>query len=432
MNTSAREIALLSLCRYEREEKYSNIEADAAIKKFKLVGAEKKLYTKLLYGTIEKKLTLDYIIQKLSSRKLDDMSLQMKNILRMSIYQMRYLDKIPDNAAVNEGVELAKKFEKPAAASFANAVLRKYASEGDKIKLPDKREGIIRYLSVNYSVGYDVATALVESLGESDAELMLKKINETEHYVTLRVNTLKTTREELKKRLSENDIKCEECNASPFGLKVLSYIEVPKLLSVVGNDAFIEDEASQLAVSMLDCKPNFTVVDTCAAPGGKTVSCAIEMENTGKIYAFDLHENKIKLINKVAENVGVTIIEAACRNGKAPDERLFGMADRVLCDVPCSNIGVIAKKPEVRYKKLSDIDSLVMTQEEILEQSAKYLKIGGKLLYSTCTVDNRENGENVRSFLSRHPDYSLTYEKTLMPHKDFCDGFYISVITKNG
>lgn len=432
MNTSAREIAVLSLCRYEREEKYSNIEADAAIKKFKLVGAEKKLYTKLLYGTIEKKLILDYIIQKLSSRKLDDMSLQMKNILRMSIYQMRYLDKIPDNAAVNEGVELAKKFEKPAAASFANAVLRKYAVDGDKIKLPDKNEGIIRYLSVNYSVGCDVATALIESLGETDAELMLKKINEVEHYVTLRVNTLKTTREELKKRLLEENIKCEECNASPFGLKVLSYTEVPKLLSIVGSDAFIEDEASQLAVAMLDCKPNFTVVDTCAAPGGKTVSCAIEMENTGKIYAFDLHENKIKLINKAAENVGVTVIEAACRNGKNPDERLFGAADRVLCDVPCSNIGVIAKKPEVRYKKLSDIDSLVLTQREILEQSAKYLKIGGKLLYSTCTVDNRENGENVRNFLSCHPNYSLIYEKTLMPHRDSCDGFYISVITKNG
>ncbi len=431
MNTSAREIALLSLCRYEREEKYSNIEADAAIKKFKLVGAEKKLYTKLLYGTIEKKLTLDYIIQKLSSRKLDDLSLQMKNILRMSIYQMRYLDKIPDNAAVNEGVELAKKFEKPASASFANAILRRYAADGDKIKLPNKSAGVIEYLSVNYSVGYDIVKALTDSLGENDAELMLKKINDIEHYVTLRVNTLKTTREELKGKLAENNIKCEECKASPFGLRVLSYVEVPALLAIVGNDAFIEDEASQLAVATLDCKPNFTVVDTCAAPGGKTVSCAVEMKNSGKIYAFDLHDNKIKLIDKAAERLGVTIIKAACRNGKDPDAELFGKADRVLCDVPCSNIGVMAKKPEVRYKKLSDIDSLVLTQRQILEQSVKYLKTGGKLLYSTCTVDKRENEENISDFLSSHPNYSLVCERTLTPHKDNCDGFYIAVITKN-
>ncbi len=430
MNTTAREIALLSLCRYEREGKYSNLEADAAIKKFGLEGAEKKLYTKLLYGTIEKKLTLDHIISKLSAKKLEDMSVQMKNILRMSIYQMRYLDKIPDNAAVYEGVELTKKFEKPAAAPFTNAILRRYTAERDRIKMPDKKEGIIKYLSINYSVGTDVAKALVDSLGEYEAEKMLSYISECEHYITLRVNTLSTTVEQMCSELEKNGVKCQRCKASPFGINILSYVDIPTLTALTDGKAFVEDEASQIAVNALRCKKGSVLIDVCAAPGGKTVSAAIEMENEGKIYAFDLHENKLKLINKAAEKMGITVIETSKRDGKCSSETLHGTADFVICDVPCSNLGVIGKKPEIRYKELSDIDALVNTQYAIFTESAGYVKSGGRMLYSTCTIDKRENGDNVRRFLNEHSDFSLELEKTLVPHRDNCDGFYIAVLTK--
>ncbi len=430
MNTTAREIALLSLCRYEREGKYSNLEADAAIKKFGLEGAEKKLYTKLLYGTIEKKITLDYIISRLSDKKPEALSVQMKNILRMSIYQMRYLDKIPDNAAVYEGVELTKKFEKPAAASFANAVLRRYTAERNRIKMPDKSSGIIKYLSVNYSVGEDVTKALVESLGETEAEKMLAHISESEHYITLRVNTVATTVSELCKALEENGIKCEPCKASPFGINILSYVDIVTLSSLIDGKAFVEDEASQIAIASLKCKRGGVLIDVCAAPGGKTVSAAIEMENNGEIYAFDLHENKLKLINKAAEKMGIDIIRTARRDGKCSDESLHGKADFVICDVPCSNLGVIGKKPEIRYKELSDIDALVSTQYAIFSASADYVKKGGRMLYSTCTIDKRENGDNVKRFLAEHTEFSLEFEKTLVPHIDNCDGFYIAVLIK--
>ncbi len=430
MNTTAREIALLSLCRYEREGKYSNLEADAAIKKFNLQGAEKKLYTKLLYGTIEKKITLDYIISRLSDKKIEDMTLQMKNILRMSIYQMKYLDKIPDNAAVFEGVELAKKFEKPTSASFANAVLRRYTAERDNIKLPGKRSGAVKYLSVNYSVGEDVVNALVDSLGEDEVEKMLAHLDKTEHYVTLRVNTLKTSVEELCDSLVAQGIKCERTKASLFGINICSYVDIPTLDCITQGTAFVEDEASQIAIASLGCKPGDTLIDVCAAPGGKTVSAAIEMAGRGKIYAFDLHENKLKLIKKAAEKMGVNIVSTARRDGKVADESLFGIADRVICDVPCSNLGVIGKKPEIRYKDLSDIDALVNTQYAILSASSAYLKKGGRMLYSTCTIDKRENGDNVRRFLSEHDDFVLISERTLVPHTDNCDGFYVSVLEK--
>ncbi len=431
MNTTSRQIALLSLCRYEREGKYSNLEADAAIKKFKLEGAEKKLYTKLLYGTIERKITLDYIISKLSDRPIEDMSLQMRNILRMSIYQMRFLDKIPDNAAVNEGVELAKKFEKPSSAAFANAILRRYAASGDKIKLPQKKDGIIEYLTVNYSVGAFVAASLVESLGEDGAEKMLKKINESEHYITLRVNTLVTSRDELMEKLGNIGVKSKKCKLSPWGINIESYIDIPTLFDTVGNGAFIEDEASQAAIAALAPSAGQLVVDVCAAPGGKTVSCAIAMENSGKIYAYDMHQSKIKLIDDAANRMGVDIVESSCRNAKTPNEELYGKADRVICDVPCSNLGVIGKKPEVRYKDLSDIDRLIATQREILTQSLKYLKKHGRLLYSTCTINKKENGDTVRELLEKNTDYSLIYERTLTPCDDGCDGFYVAVIEKN-
>ncbi len=430
MNTTAREIALLSLCRYEREGKYSNLEADAAIKKFGLEGAEKKLYTKLLYGTIEKKITLDYIISKLSDRKLDSMSLQMKNVLRMSVYQMRYLDKIPDSAAVYEGVELAKKFDKPASATFANAVLRRYTAERDRIKLPNKTVGTAKYLSVNYSVGEDVAKALAESLNDSEAEEMLKYLSECEHYITLRVNTLRTTVSELCDLLKANGIKCAPCKSSPFGINVLSYVDFQTLSAVISDKAFVEDEASQIAVNALECKKGDFLIDVCAAPGGKTVSAAIEMQNEGIIRAFDLHENKLKLIHRTADSMGISVIETEKRDGKKPDETLFGKADKVICDVPCSNLGVLGKKPEIRYKDLSDIDALVNTQFAILSASSEYVKKGGRMLYSTCTIDKRENGDNIQRFLSENKSFSLVFERTLVPHKDKCDGFYVAVLER--
>ncbi len=431
MNTTARQIALLSLCRCESDGKYSNLENDAAIKKFGLEGAEKKLYSKLLYGTIEKKITLDHIISQISSKKIEDMSLQMINILRMALYQLRYLDRIPDHAAVAEAVELAKKYVSKASASFVNAVLREYLRRDSSFEFPDKNDDYKGYLSVRYSVSFDVLEALLSSCG-AECEKMLDYFEKNEQYITIRVNTLKNTVDELMEKLTSNGIKCRKTKESPFGINLLQNVDIGLLTDIIGDGGFIEDEASQIAISSLELEPSMTVCDVCSAPGGKSISSAIQMKNEGKIYAHDLHANKIGLIEKTAKKLGIDIIEASVRNGKLPvDEEKREKFDRVICDVPCSGLGVIGKKPDLRYKDM-DVDKLIETQYEILSSSCYYLKPGGRLLYSTCTLNRAENDAQTDKFLKENTGYTLTSSRTLMPHKDGTDGFYIAVIEKNG
>lgn len=425
---SAREIAVLSLSRMEREGKYSNLEADAAIKKFSLEGAERALYTKLFYGVTERMLTLDHHIKLFSKRDPASLSVNMRNILRVSLYQILYLDRIPDSAAVNEGVELAKKYERQSAASFANAVLRRACKEGES--LPERKEGDIGYLSLKYSVAEDICRLYVERLGYDEAERLLLSLLSAE-YITLRVNTLRCTRRELIDRLALHGIGAEETKLSPHGVRLTGFYDIKALYDAADGLFLIEDEASQLAAYALDARAGHTVTDVCAAPGGKTVSVAIGMENKGRIFAFDLHKSKIKLISKAAEAAGVDIVEAAVRDSREVNEDLVGSCDRVLCDVPCSGLGVLSKKPDLRYKDISELDSLYVTQRAILKASAEYVKQGGVLVYSTCTLNERENEDAVREFLKGNSDFTLEYERTLYPHRDGCDGFYIAKMKRS-
>ena len=424
----AREIAMLSLSRSERDGKYSNLEADAAIKKFGLEGAERALYTKLFYGVTERRLTLDYIIEKLTGRKTDTLSVNMRNTLRVSLYQIYYLDRIPDSAAVNEGVELAKKYERQSAAAFANAVLRR-ACKGEEL-LPQRKDGDIEWLSLKYSVNQDICALYVDSLGFDGAERLLLSLLKAQ-YMTLRTNTLRCTREELIARLTDAGIGCEATGASPFGVRLTEFCDIGTLNKAAEGLFIIEDEASQLAVLALDAAPGDTVADVCAAPGGKTVSIAMCMEDKGRIYAFDLHKSKIKLISKAALDAGINCISASVRDGRQPDESLLGKCDRVLCDVPCSGLGVLSKKPDLRYKDISELGSLYSTQRAVALASVDYLKEGGVMVYSTCTLNPKENEEQVRYLLKERSDLTLEYEKTLYPHIDGCDGFYIAKLKRS-
>lgn len=423
---TARELAVLSLCRLERQGKYGSLEADAAIKKFGLKDAEKALYTKLFYGMLERKITLDHIISSVSDKPVDTMTLEMKNILRVSLYQLLYLDRVPDYSVVNEGAELAKKYERQSAASFVNAVLRRVAREG----MPDiKRENTASFLSVKYSVSEQICGLLIYELGFEEAEKMLGSLFKN-RYITLRVNTLKTSVSELQKLLSDNGVSSEPIPQSDFGLKLKNYVDTQSLFDIIKDLAYIEDGASQAATAALDAKPDMTVADVCAAPGGKTVSAAIQMKNSGKIYAYDIHKNKLKLIDKTAEKLGITIIETAEHDGREPLSELKGVCDRVICDVPCSGLGVLGQKPDMRYKEITDTERLISTQRAILQAASTYLKKDGIMVYSTCTVLSAENKENVRDFLRNNADFELLFEKTFYPHKDGVEGFYIAKIRR--
>ncbi|MBE6612339.1 MAG: 16S rRNA (cytosine(967)-C(5))-methyltransferase RsmB [Ruminococcaceae bacterium] len=435
----ARTAAYQSLIACERDKKYSNLEIDAVIRRHRLEGAEKGLYTTLTYGVIEMRITLDYLISRLSSKPVEQIDPEARTLLRMGLYQLIRLTRIPERAAVSETVNLAKKFA-PRAASFINAVLRSFLRQMDRDNLPhpDKNDRI-RYLSVRYSVGEDAAAIL--DAAYPDAEEILAAFSH-QPPVTLRVNTLKISREELLARLTADGIAAEACRYSPFGVKLENATissEISELISA--GFVYIQDEASQLAVRFAAPEPGMTVIDTCACPGGKSFSAAILMENRGIVKSFDLHKNKLSLIQKGAEKMGISIIETAEKNGSVPDETLTESADLVLCDVPCSGLGVIAKKPEIRYKSASEILRLPEIQYAILKNAADYVKPGGALCYSTCTLNPAENEAVVRRFLAGTDAFApeefgmdgITSDGgmlTLMPHIHNTDGFFIAKFRK--
>ncbi len=397
---------------------------------------DRALLRRLVYGVTERRITLDYIISRLSSRPLEKLEGEVLLILRLGIYQLRYADRIPPHAAINETVALCR----PSYKGFVNAILRSYQRTGDSLELPPRKR-FPKYLSVTYSIPTDTARALIDDYGEERAEAILASFSEVPP-ITLRVNTLKTTRKELMRRLTDEGFCVKETEYSPVGIRVLGG-GLPDCVTDGSGLAFVQDEASELCALALGARRGERLLDTCACPGGKSFSAAMEMQNEGSVLSCDLHESKLPLISENAARLGINIITAACRDASSPcrdDER--ESFDRVLCDVPCSGLGVIAKKPEIRYKSLDAMRLLPPLQYSILTRSAECLRLGGVLVYSTCTVLRAENEENVERFLSEHPEFSLEPFSvgglsvpsgmiTLTPEKYPTDGFFIAKLRKN-
>lgn len=436
---TAREAAYRSLIACERDKKYSSLEIDASIRKYGLEGAESGLYTALVYGVIERRLTLDYIINKLSKKPTEQLDCEVAVLLRLGLYQIIWLERIPDSAAVNETVNLSKK-NVPRAASFINAVLRNFLRTygKDNLPYPDKKN-LREYLSVRYSVGYGVLDTLMASV--NDVEPLLAAF-ERQPDVTLRVNTLRVSRDELLKTLKERGVEVVPTAYSPYGIRLTQKSLRGEVMELISSGfVYIQDEASQIATLAASPVPDTKVIDTCACPGGKSFSAAILMENRGEVKSFDLHKNKLSLIEKGAERLGITVIEAREQDGSKRNDELVDWADTVICDVPCSGLGVIAKKPEIRYKSGEDFKRLPDVQYAILKNSSAYVKAGGVLLYSTCTVNKAENEAVVSRFLSENgefvaEDFSVGEIKseggmlTLMPHVHGTDGFFVAKLRR--
>lgn len=428
-NITARTLALDVLTKCESGG-YSNIALDTVIKRNDLSSADRGLMTALIYGVIERKITLDYIISSLSSIPNSKIEKDTRNILRMGLYQLIYMKKIPPHAALNETVSLANKRSK----GFVNAILRSYLREGDKIVFPDKSDRI-KYLSVKFSVGESLVGALLDAYSFEECERMLNAFSQIAP-ITLRVNDLKTSRDEL---LAELD-GAQKTDFSPDGI-ILENAAVSELECLKDGRVTVQDEASQICVRTLDAKAGDTVFDVCACPGSKSFGAAMTMENTGKILAFDIHENKLSLVAKGAERLGISIISTRAQDARKPIDELFGAADRIICDVPCSGFGVISKKPEIRYKDVKESAALSKIQYDILENASNYLKIGGTLVYSTCTILPDENENNVNKFLNNHKNFKLCPFNvgdlevnsgmiTLLPHTHHTDGFFIAKLVR--
>ena len=280
----------------------------------------------------------------------------------------------------------------------------------------------MEYLSVAYSVPRELCELLYQSAGD-EIEALLEAMNREPH-ISLRVNRLKLTAEEAASKTGG-----VISQVAPDIVKVPSLDEAAKS-GIEEGLWFVQDEASRITSSAVGANPGETVVDTCACPGGKSFSMAIDMGNRGTLYSFDLHKNKLSLIKSGAEKLGITIIETGCRDAREPDEALVGKADRVLCDAPCSGLGVIAKKPDIRYKDLAAVGRLPEIQYPVLCGAAAYVKNGGVLVYSTCTINRAENEEVVEKFLREHPEFASESMRTFWPHRDGCDGFFCAVMKK--
>ena len=420
-----RKIAYDVLVRCSSAEQYSNIALDTAIKRSDLTPQDRGLLTALVYGVIEKQITLDAIIDSLCDRKPEDIPPEARTLLRLGIYQLTYLDRVPDHAAVNETVNMApKRFR-----GFVNAILRAFIRGGKQIPIPDKSEDAIRYLSVKYSFCEALCECFVASFGLQRTEELFAAFGEHPD-LTLRTNTLRISREELIAKIGEQGIRALPTSESRVGIRVCDKSPVAELYGFAQGLFFVQDEASQLCVQALDAQPHMRVLDACACPGSKSFGAAIDMQNEGSVLSCDLHSNKLSLVKSGAERLGISILTTAERDARTPNEEWIRSFDRVLCDVPCSGFGVFAKKPELRYKDPAVSDSLPDIQLDILRASFPMLKTGGRLVYSTCTILPEENEDNLRRFLSERSDAVLESAETFYPDTHGTDGFFVSVLTK--
>ena len=434
---TVREIALNSLLKCEVSKSYPNIEIDQTIEKYGLEGADRAFYTALVYGTIEKNITLDYIISKFSNRPLERLDKEILVILRMGIYQILFMGSVPDHAACFECVELCRKKNKKSVSGFVNAILRETVRKKDNIPYPDKNSNEEEYLSVMYSFPKWLCSMWLSDYGFERCESILNALNQTPD-MTLRVNTQKTDIDTVLKYLEDKNIECQKGLYSKNAVRLLQSYPISSLEILQNGNVFVQDESSQICAEVVGANENDTVIDTCSCPGGKSFSMALNMRNMGKIYSFDLHANKLSLIEKGASKLGIDIIETKEHDGRLCLDTLVEKADRVLVDAPCSGLGVIAKKPDLRYKEKAAIERLPEIQYSILDAASNYVKSGGVLVYSTCTLNKRENEEIAERFLKEHTDFTpydfdfgngIKSQKgmlTLYPDTLKTDGFFIS------
>lgn len=429
--TTTRRAAHESLMKIAKSGRYSNIEIDSYLKNTDgMSDSDRALYTRLVYGVIERQLTLDHIIGQYTSRAVSDIDEATLTSLRLGIYQMVYMDRIPEFAAVSETVDTAPSRSR----GFVNGVLRSFIRGGKKFSLPEGNEK--NALSVRFSTSADVCTVLTDSYGAATAEKILEAFFDPER-ICLRINTVKETVDSAKKLL----IDAADGTYSDDILKVTSLTETVRD-GLTDGRWFVQDEASRICTKVLDARPGERIADVCSAPGGKSFSAAIDMENKGEVFSFDLHANKLSLISKTAERLGLDVIKVSQRDARNPDPDLVEKCDRVLCDAPCSGIGVLAKKPEIRYKAAESANRLPQIQHDALCGAASYVKDGGVLVYSTCTLNRRENEDVVERFLKSHPefvpcDFNIKDLKsrdgmlTLFPHITGTDGFFIAKMIKH-
>lgn len=432
MSGKAREAALEALERCRRAGSWSAESVDSVIIKYGLDKRDAALTTHICMGTMQNLALCDYCIDRLSKSKIEP---KVRDILRTAVYQLLFMDRIPANAAVFEAVKLCRHLGYGRAAGFVNALLRKISTDRAIPDIPGK--GSAEYLSVRYSHPKWLADMMIEEHGYDFCEELFKADNEAPE-TCIQVNTLKTEASTLKKLLEHHGFLLSEHEWLKNCLRVTGSIA-----SMPGYSEglfYVQDPAARLAVSIAELRPGQCVLDACAAPGGKSFAAAIDMNNTGSIISCDIHDKKLGLIKSGAQRLGIDIIKTQAADARSPRTELF---DAVIADVPCSGLGVIRKKPEIRYKDPDDLKQLPAIQTAILDNLAASVAPGGTLIYSTCTVLKAENEAVVKAFLAAHNDFeAVSFELphgfkaqegmyTFWPNIDGTDGFFVAKLRRN-
>ncbi len=434
-----RELALKIIYDIHKNGAYLNISFQKHMEESGLAGRDAAFTKELVYGTVSRQLTLDYIISRLSSVKLKKLAPYVLCILRLGLYQLFFMDRVPESAAVNESVGLAGKYA-GRSRGFINAILRNAAREG--MKLPEGNDN--HALSVRYSHPEPLVAFLKDNFGEEKAITILEENNQTPP-LSVRVNTLKTTRKDLLERLSGEGVTAKEGSVCD-GFVLIEGGGIQALSSYKEGLFTIQDQSAGLAALVLSPAPDDFVLDLCAAPGGKTTHLAELMENKGEIIAYDLYDHRLQSVTVTAERLGISIIKT-----KAADARTIAVdkaPDKILIDAPCSGLGVIRRRPDIKYKQdLTDFRQMEAIQMEILCHGADLLKAGGELVYSTCTINPGENEKLIKTFLKDHPDFSMMPIQnehlgkvsaeilkdgmgTFYPDGELGDGFFIAKLKK--
>ena len=439
----ARITVVKALCGLHREKRYSNIVLDELLKTGELSKQDRAFASRLFYGVIERRISIDYVLENASSIPLRKLHPLVLETLRVAVYQLLYMDKIPSSAAVNEAVSGVRRLKQGNASGFVNGVLRGILRRRDT--LFDGLTGDTA-LSVTHSCPVELISFWRDAYGESVMQKLVAALNAVpESYV--RVNTLRSTDEEFSKMLQNLGISYQIDTDIPHCFELKCAYLGNKLELTDKNCYYYQDKASQLACFALDAKPHEAIIDVCAAPGGKSFTVAQAMQNTGRVLSCDVYAHKCETIERRAHDLGIANLQTAVRDAAAPcPEPLKGAFDRVICDVPCSGLGVIRRKPEIRYKSLEELRELPSLQYAILERSAELVKADGVLQYSTCTLNPAENEWIVERFLREHPEFSPrilpldTYFEaagvapshmlTLFPHIHNTDGFFIAGFQK--
>ncbi len=407
-----RGIAVKILNRVGRSDAYLDRLLDHELRSDDINELDKGLMNEIVTGVIRWQMKLDWVLTGFFHGNFTKAETNIRNALRVALYQILFLDRVPHSAAVNEAVEFIKRLRGQKAGDLVNAVLRNIIRNLENIRYPDPKEDRIRHLSVVESHPYWMTRRWVERFGYDDARRLMAANNRVPD-LCLRINRLKTDIKAFHALLEQHQIS--------FGVSryLECFIRVPHMADIGSSDMFrrgyfsVQDESAGLAVRLLDPQPGHRVLDLCAAPGGKTTFMGELMNNTGEIVAVDRYETRLNLVKTAAQRTGVTIVELLPGDASEVD---LAPGDRVLVDVPCSGLGVLAKKPDAKWhREVEDIERLSATQEALLRNAARLVLHGGVIVYSTCTIEPEENRKVIEVFLREHPDFTLEAAGQFLP-----------------